>query len=374
MPCSWAIADACGPSPAQSQSRAAAGVTPAKLAALSSALAMPVKQLQRQVHERPQLLQVPAEQLATAHQALRQGLGLPRHAARLMLTHHPAAAARTPPAELRARAARVAALLGRGVTQQHVMAAAAEGNVSLLTRQPDVVAVRLQQLAAALAPSSSSGGGGAAGLSLLEVLGMVGRAPELLTKPPAVVARRLDECLAVLQGRWAPPQRPPTPTAARPNGGGGSATSHVQQSPPQTPGAAGAQLAAAGAQAAAAEAAAGAAAPAIRQRAERRAGSRAAAAAAGAASAPRGPQLSRASVLRALRRQPDLLLLGGRVLRNKLCVLQRILDRPLRLVAPLLLACPALARHDLDAVRAAYEALRPITGRDEGFTFGMVRA
>jgi hypothetical protein len=78
-------------------------------------------------------------------------------------------------------------------------------------------------------------------------------------------------------------------------------------------------------------------------------------------------------VVRALFRQPDLLFLSPRILANKVRVLQRILNRPKRLVTPLVLACPALLRSDMDGVRAAYSVLPAIARRDADFAFAMVR-
>ncbi|KAL6753637.1 hypothetical protein V8C86DRAFT_2723104 [Haematococcus lacustris] len=78
-------------------------------------------------------------------------------------------------------------------------------------------------------------------------------------------------------------------------------------------------------------------------------------------------------LLGALQQQPDLVFLGPRVLLNKVKVLQSVLNKPLRQVLPLVLACPELMRADMDQVRQAQEVLAKQVSKSSGHAYAMVR-
>lgn len=163
----------------------AARVTPAKLAALSAALHMPVKQIQDLVLQQPELLEPEPEELQLIMARLGQELGMGPHDVRVLLVRYPRLALQTEPAQLKQSAQALAAAMG--IKLEEVLHAA--GSVpSILKREPGALALRLKRTAEVLGMVQPA-----------KMLRVASEAPQFLTEPPSGVEKRLERACLVLR-------------------------------------------------------------------------------------------------------------------------------------------------------------------------------
>eukprot|EP00798_Chlamydomonas_sp_ICE-L_P024077 gene24077-9655_t len=80
----------------------------------------------------------------------------------------------------------------------------------------------------------------------------------------------------------------------------------------------------------------------------------------------------RRAITKMLRKQPDLVCVSSRILVNKTKVLQAILEKKLSHVVKLVLVCPALLHTDLTHVQSIYKWLPNALGKEKGFVYAMV--
>jgi len=169
-------------------SASARQITPAKLAALSSLLHIPVKELQERVLQAPgaaYLIKSQPEALQAALQRAKQELGMSDHDARCALAQEPELIVSSQPGALQAAAAKLASALGVAPSD---VASAAAAVPSILRRDPATVSTRLKAVSQTM---------GAAPLKA--VLRAAAAAPQLLTVSPRCLGVRLKLAAAVFR-------------------------------------------------------------------------------------------------------------------------------------------------------------------------------